>query len=236
MLKIKNLYKNYKDFKCLKDVSFEILKGETKALIGVNGSGKSTLIECVCGVKNADSGTISVNNIANDDKRQTKVYKQSIGYVSQSFGLFNDLTVKENLEYMCAVYGIDFKKADEIMKLCELEFCAKKLAGNLSGGYRQLLSFACAIVHKPKLIILDEPTSAMDPIFRKKFWQIIRTTKSWGSTILIVTHYLEELLECDKFVCLNDGKITYDGNVQDFKKDGFIDIEQILSKYSEGEA
>ena len=232
MLKVKDLHKSYKNFEVLKGVDFSVNKGEIKALIGVNGSGKSTLIECICGVKKFDSGSVNINDIDINDKKQKTSYKKSIGYMPQHFGLFHDLTVRENLEYMCAVYGIDKACVDEILTLCNLKDYEKKLAGNLSGGYKQLLSCACAIIHKPKLIILDEPSSAMDPIFRKRFWGILNTTKEWGCTILIITHFLEELLNCDAFACLNKGKVCYEGDVKDFIKDGFVDINQILEKYT----
>ena len=169
MLKIEGLYKKYKDTDVLKGVNLHVATNEIKALIGVNGSGKSTLIEIVCGVKAADNGSVFVNNINISDRKYKKEYKKIIGYVPQSFGLFNDLTVQENLEYVCAVYGADVGAVEDVMKLCLLYDSRKKLASNLSGGYKQLLSCACSIIHKPKLLILDEPTSAMDPIFRKKF-------------------------------------------------------------------
>jgi ABC-2 type transport system ATP-binding protein len=232
MLQVRNVYKNYKNKSVLKGVDFSVKTGEIKALIGVNGSGKTTLIEIVCGVKTSDRGEILVNQINNIDKKRKTEYRTSIGYMMQHFGIYNDLTVKENLEYMCAVYGVGLERVDELIKEIELIDYVDCLAENLSGGYRQLLSFACSIVHKPKLMILDEPTSAMDPIFRKKFWKYVKYCQGWGATVLIITHFIEELLECDSFACLSDGKICFDGKVKDFKKEGFVDIEQILMKFS----
>ena len=146
--------------------------------------------------------------------------------------MYQDLTVSENISYVCAVYGINEKdKINNVIKLCYLDDVKDRVAGNLSGGYKQLLTMACAIVHDPKFLILDEPTSAMDPIFRKKFWNIIRRINREGTTILIITHYLEELLECDTFACLSDGHISYDGRVDEFKKSNFINIEEILKKF-----
>jgi len=234
MLSIKNLHKNYKEKEVLKGVDLNIKQGEIKALIGVNGSGKSTLVEIVCGVKCATCGDVSVNNININDKKSRNSLKHIIGYVPQSFSLFNDLTVRENLSYIGLLFGLNSTVVDWCLSLCSLQEYANVLAENLSGGYKQLLSIACAILNKPKFLILDEPTSAMDPIFRKHFWDIVNATKEWGATVLIITHYLEELFECDTFACLYNGKICYDGKVTDFKKDGFIDIEQILSKYSVG--
>ena len=146
---------------------------------------------------------------------------------------FNDLTVEENLGYLCDVYHLDKDvEIDRIIKLCNLEKMRKKLAMNLSGGYRQLLALAAALIHKPKLLILDEPTSAMDPLFRKEFWNIVRECRTEGCTILVITHYMEELLECDSFACLSNGKIVVDESIGKFKSLGELDIEKILDNYT----
>lgn len=236
MLKIKDIHKSYGEVDVLKGINLNVKEGEIKALIGINGSGKSTLIEIVCGVKKTNTGEIYINNINHSDKKQKKAYKHSFGYMPQQFCLFVDLTVRENLEYMCAVYNLNKSVVDEFIELFSLKSHEKVLAGNLSGGYRQLLSCACAIIHKPKMIILDEPTSAMDPIFRRQFWKIIKATKEWGSSVLIITHFIEELLECDSFACLNKGLICHDGLVDEFKTKNFINIEEILRKYSTEES
>ena len=233
MLKINDLYKNYGKVEVLKGVSLRAEKGKVKGLIGVNGSGKSTLIECVCGIKGYDSGEISINNISISDKKMRTIVKKCFGYMPQSFSLFTDLTVEENLNYLTAVYNIkNENRVKEVLKLCRLEAYAKKLAKNLSGGYRQLLSLACAIMHDPLFLLLDEPTAAMDPLFRKQFWEIIREYCKGERTVLIVTHYMEELVECDNFACLSNGKVAFEGSVQEFKKEGMLDIESLLSKYS----
>jgi ABC-2 type transport system ATP-binding protein len=233
MLRIKNVYKSYKDKNVLKGVSFYVQKGEIKGLVGVNGAGKSTLIEIICGVKSYDCGEIFINGFDTSDKKSKKKIKEVIGYMPQSFSLFNDLTVEENLGYLCAIYNLDIFRADEIIDLCGLKEHRKVLARNLSGGYRQLLSMAGAIIHSPKLLILDEPTSAMDPVFRRKFWEIVKQCHKNGElTVLVITHYMEELVECDNFVCLANGKVSFDGSLSEYKKDGMLNIEQILNKYT----
>ena len=198
MLKIENVCKSYKNRSVLKGVTMQIEDGEVRGLIGVNGAGKTTLIECICGVKNVDSGEIWVDGINIKDKKSKMKYQKNIGYMPQAFSLFNDLTVRENLEYLCAVYGI-LDGADKTIELCGLRMYENVIAQNLSGGYKQLLSLASAIVHSPKFLILDEPTAAMDPLFRRKFWEIVSKCKENGVTILIITHYMEELLECAKY-------------------------------------
>ena len=236
MLHIQGVFKSYNDHEVLKGVDLHLKNNEIKALIGVNGSGKSTLIEIICGVKKMDKGTVMISDIDIKDKKKSKKIKNLIGYMPQNFGLFSDLTVRENLEYMCAIYKLDKSRVDEILDICKLKEQEKKIASSLSGGYKQLLSCACALIHRPKLLILDEPTSAMDPIFRKNFWKVINFTKKWGASTLIITHFLEELLECDSFACLSNGIIKHDGKVSEFKKDGFVNIEAILKKYEKEES
>ena len=230
MLKIKDVYKSYKDKQVLKGVSFDVLDKEVKAIIGVNGAGKSTLIEIVCNVKKADSGEIYLNDYNVFDKKNSLKIKKIFGYMPQSFCMFNDLTVKENLGYVATIYNLDNSVVEKTIKDCGLEKYSKTLAKNLSGGYRQLLSMATALIHSPDIIILDEPTSSMDPIFRKKFWEIIHNYKKQDKMVLLITHYLEELMQCNSFVCLSDGKICYDGKVDDFKEKGLLNIEKVLEE------
>ena len=233
MLKINNVYKAYKTNQVLKGITTEVNKGEIKGLIGVNGAGKSTLIELVCGVKSIDSGEILLDGIDVKDQSRRNEIKYIIGYMPQSFTLFNDLTVRENMGYLSAVYGLDENMAvDRVLNLCNLTSMADRLAQNLSGGYRQLLSLAGAIIHSPKLLILDEPTSAMDPLFRKSFWKIVKSCRDEGCTVLVITHYMEELFECDSFACISSGKIAFDGETSRFKHLGELNIEKILEMYT----
>lgn len=217
MLKIENLYKSYSKKQVLTGVDLEIQKNDIVALIGINGAGKSTLLEIICGVIKKNQGKIMVDNIDIDDKKHKKLLKFKIGYMPQSFRMFNDMTVKENLDYLVAVYNLKKDTTSKIMQLCELLDKKNILAQNLSGGYRQLLSLAGTIIHNPEFLILDEPTSAMDPIFRSMFWKIIKTlNKENGTTVLVTTHYLEEISECNKMMCLANGKIIFSGDTQDF--------------------
>ena len=230
VLKINNVTKAYKDHQVLKGISLQVMDNEIKALIGVNGAGKSTLLDIVCGVKSMDEGQVLINDMSTSDKKKRLDIKYTIGYMPQSFALFNDLTVEENLKYLRAVYKMDID-IDKVIDKCNLSTYRRVIASSLSGGYRQLLSLAGAIVHNPKLLILDEPTSAMDPLFRKDFWKIVKEYKCSGGTVLVITHYLEELLECESFACLSEGIIKYDGRVKEFRKEGFINIEEVLKKF-----
>lgn len=233
MLKITNLKKSYKDKVILDDVTFEIKKGDIVALVGINGSGKSTMLEIICGVKPKDSGTIIINDKDISNKKTLKEIKSIVGYMPQSFGLFNDLTVKENLEYLCAIYNLKKEEiVDNLIKECFLSDKRDYLAQTLSGGYKQLLSLAGSIIHKPKFLILDEPTSAMDPLFRKQFWSIINKLNKSGTTILVTTHYLEEINNCKYLLCLANHKIIHHVPVKDMFENGkFYSIEEVLNYY-----
>lgn len=231
MLVVKDVYKSYKTKNVLKGTSFSVKMGEIKGMIGVNGAGKSTLIEIICGVKKLDMGEILINGIDISEKEKRNEIKRLLGYMPQSFSLFNDLTVEENLGYLCAIYNIDTAIKNKVIDVCGLTEYKNILARNLSGGYKQLLSMAGAIIHSPKFLILDEPTAAMDPVFRRKFWKVVNSLRNDNLTVLVITHYMEELIECDSFVCLANGKVSFDGSLKEYKQDGILNIEEILNKY-----
>lgn len=232
MLKIKGLYKSYKNKEVLKDVNLHLEKGTITGLIGVNGAGKSTLIECVCGVKKINAGEILIDGNNVQEKKLRQKIKNIIGYMPQSFSLFNDLTVEENLRYLAVAYDVDLQTIEKTIELCCLNQYRSTFAKNLSGGYRQLLSLAGAIVHSPRFLILDEPTSSMDPIFRRKFWKVINDCKNQNTTVLVITHYMEELIECNSFICLSGGKVSFNGALSEYKQSGILNIEEILKKYT----
>ena len=218
MLKIENLHKSYGKKEILKGLTLNIEDGDIVALIGVNGAGKSTMLEIICGLIKKNSGSVEIANMNIDKRGNRKKIKYILGYMPQYFSMFNDLTVKENLKYLCTVYGIkDKNRCQDIIKLCNLEDKQNQLAKNLSGGYRQLLSLAGTIINLPKFLIMDEPTSAMDPIFRSKFWDIIKKLNSDGTTILVTTHYIEEIIECNKMFCLSNGVITIEKDTKELE-------------------
>lgn len=232
MLKIINLCKNYGKNKVLKNLNLEIEDGEKVALIGTNGSGKSTLLEVICGIIKKNSGDIYIDNLNINIKKNKNKLKQIIGYMPQFFSLFNDLTVKENLEYLGAIYNVKKDRINQVLNECQLNEKASYLAKNLSGGYKQLLSLAGSIIHSPKLLILDEPTSAMDPVFRIKFWDIIKTLNLKGTTIIVTTHYMEEIAECSYLCCLSNGEIVLKQETSslDISKDT-MKFKKILDMY-----
>ena len=234
MLVTRELRKAYGKHEVLKGVNLTVKKGEIKGLIGVNGVGKTTLIECICGIKKIDGGDIVMDGKDLSDRKAQKEIKKHFGYMPQSFGMMNDLTVRENLGYLSAIYGLEKGRVEEVEEICGLTAQAKVLARNLSGGYRQLLSMACAMIHEPAFLILDEPTVAMDPLFRQNFRKIVEGCREKGATVLFITHYYEELSQCDSFACLADGRIAYDGSPVDAAKQE-ASFEALLERCTRGE-
>lgn len=206
MIEVKNLVKKYGNNVVLNNVSLKVKKKKITAIVGLNGSGKSTLLDIICGVKPFDSGQVLVDG---KDIKTNFDYKYEFGYVPQNFSLFLDLTVRENIEYIANVFGVESKeKIDDVLSTCFLSEKQNYLSSNLSGGYKQLLSLACALISRPKILILDEPTSAMDPIYRNKFWKIISYFNKNGNTVLVSSHYLEEISKADEICLLSkNGKI-----------------------------
>lgn len=232
MLNVTNLYKSYKDKQVLKGLSLNLEDGKIYALVGVNGAGKSTLMECVCGLKTFQEGEIFIDGLSPKKRKENKQIKKIIGFMPQTFSMFGDLTVKENLEYLSIIYELKKERVDEVIEMCNLKNRQKDLAKNLSGGYKQLLSLAASIIHNPKLLILDEPTSAMDPLFRKSFWQIIHAINEGGTTILVTTHYLEEIQECNEILLLALGKIIHNSKVENMYENGkFNSVYDIIDYY-----
>lgn len=234
IISIKSLNKSYGKNEVLTNLDLTLQQGDIVALVGINGSGKSTLIEIICGIKKANSGNVYILNKSITNARERKNTKKTIGYMPQHFCLFNDLTVKENLLYMASIYELQKENVvNEIIEKCYLKEVENYLAKNLSGGYKQLLSLASAIIHNPKLLILDEPTSAMDPLFRKRFWKIIKYyNKTQNTTVLVTTHYMEEIFECDNIMFLSAGKIIHSNPVnQIFENGKFKTINEVLSYY-----
>jgi len=233
VLTVENLNKSYKSNKVLKNLSLEIDDKDLTALVGINGAGKSTLIEIICGIRKKHNGMISFKGMDISDKKNSIPIKRQIGYMPQFFSMFNDLTVKENLQYLYSVYELnDSSVIQNTVEKCSLKGKENILANNLSGGYRQLLSLAGAVMHNPSLLILDEPTSAMDPLFRKQFWDIIYGCNNKGTAVLLTTHYAEEIFNCTKVMFLYGGEIIHKNNVSDIYENGkFKSIYEVLDYY-----
>jgi len=204
-----NLCKTFGNIEAVKNLSFNVPTGCIFGLLGPNGSGKSTTIRMLCGILRPSSGTATVLglDIVNDAER----LKKNIGYMSQKFSLYEDLTVNENMEFFGTVYGLPMEKVKERKTQLSEEMMligrGNQLVGTLSGGWKQRLALACAFLHRPRLLILDEPTAGVDPVSRSLFWYILKTLTQKGITILVTTHYMDEAERCDLVALMLSGKL-----------------------------
>ncbi len=198
-IEIKHLTKRFGRFTAVNDVSFNVKKGEVFGFLGPNGSGKTTVIRMLMGLISPTSGSGRV--LGFDINKDNDGIRQQIGYMSQKFSLYEDLTVEENLDFYGGVYGLSNDKLEskkkEILKMADLEGKENMIASNLSGGWKQRLALGCAIIHDPKILFLDEPTGGVDPIARRKFWDIIYNLSEQGVTVLVTTHYMDEAEHCN---------------------------------------
>jgi len=207
IITIKSLKKSYGDVRALNDVSLSIETGEMFGLVGPDGAGKTTTIRILCGLLGFEEGVISVTNL--DLKENKKNIQESIGYLSQKFSLYRDLSIDENIEFFAEIHNVtDFKnRRDELLEFTRLTPFRNRLAENLSGGMKQKLALACSLIHKPKILFLDEPTTGVDPVSRRDFWKILSNLRNEGITIFMSTPYLDEAERCSRVAMMNKGKI-----------------------------
>lgn len=207
IIKISNLKKVYGDITGIDDISFSIYKNEMFGFVGPDGAGKTTTIRLLCGLINPTEGTA---NIMGYDLRKDKMkIKDNIGYLSQKFSLYTDLSVDENIEFFADIHGVNNYKErrDELLKFTRLTEFRKFYAGKLSGGMKQKLALACTLIHKPKIIFLDEPTTGVDPISRRDFWKILSDLIKEEITIIISTPYLDEAERFNRIALFDNAKI-----------------------------
>jgi ABC-2 type transport system ATP-binding protein len=199
-LDVQGLTKRFGSFTAVDHVAFAVQPGEVIGYLGPNGSGKTTTIRMLCGLLVPTEGTAKIMGI--DVVQNPEEIKPHIGYMSQKFSLYDDLTVRENLEFYAGVYDIPVEnekaRIDEIIHMAELESRTNRLTAELSGGWRQRLALGCALIHKPPLLFLDEPTSGVDPVARRVFWDLIYEMASQGTTVFITTHYMDEAEHCNR--------------------------------------
>jgi len=204
-------------------LDLRVRRGELYGFLGPNGAGKSTTLRMLCGILEPSDGEGHVLGI--DLKTDPERVKSAIGYMSQRFSLYDDLTVDENLTFYARVYmvprGERATRIGRMVRLADLVGRERQLAGQLSGGYRQRLALACALVHAPALIFLDEPTAGVDPVSRRTFWALIRRLADEGTTILVTTHYMDEAELCDTLGFIYQGRLIADGSPGRIKSDMF---------------
>ena len=217
IITIDNVCKNYKAKKALNGVSLTIKQGELFGLLGVNGAGKTTLIKILCGLTRKTSGTITINNF-NLDKEVDKI-KEIIDISPQETSVANNLTVKENLEFFANIYNNnDTNTINEIVDIFNLNEVLNQRAKTLSGGYKRRLSIAIALISKPKILFLDEPTLGLDVFARRELWNIIKKLQK-NITIILTSHYLEEIENlCDRVAILSNGKLLKTGTIEEIKQ------------------
>ncbi len=210
VIKVKNLVKKFGSFVANDNLNFDVYKGEIFGFLGANGAGKTTAMKIICGLLKPSSGDVEVAGY--DLYTQTEQIKRSIGYMSQKFSLYEDLTVKENIRLFGGIYGISkkeiAKRSKELLQKLEIEEVGDKLISEIPLGWKQKLAFSVAVFHKPGIVFLDEPTGGVDPITRRQFWNLIYEAANNGVTIFVTTHYMDEAEYCDRISIMVDGKIV----------------------------
>ena len=218
-VQVDHLTKKFADFIAVDDIGFQVTKGKIFGFLGPNGAGKSTTIRMLCGLLSPSSGTGTVAGF--DILQETEQIKLHIGYMSQKFSLYEDLSVEENIGFYGGIYGLRGKHLENrlqwALEMAGLQEHRTSLTAILSGGWKQRLALACAILHEPPIIFLDEPTSGVDPVSRRQFWDLIYTMADHGITIFVTTHYMEEAEYCDRIALIYDGKMIASGSPIELK-------------------
>ena len=209
VIKTEKLTKRFGDFIAANELTFDVKAGEIFGFLGANGAGKTTAMRMLCGLSIPSSGKATVAGF--DVYKHTDEIKRNIGYMSQKFSLYEDLTVAENIRFYAGIYGLSNKeikdKSEELVHQLGLEGETKKLVRELPLGWKQKLSFSVAIVHQPKIVFMDEPTSGVDPVTRRQFWDLIYAAADRGMTIFVTTHYMDESEYCNRISIMVDGVI-----------------------------
>ena len=218
-IEVKNLVKKFGDFIAVNDLNFSVNKGEIFGFLGPNGAGKTTTIRMLCGLLTPTSGGGTVGGY--EMGKESAQIKQHIGYMCQKFSLYDDLTIAENIDFYAGMYQTDRKTRKEqmakIIKAAELQGYEDLITKNLSLSVKQHLALGCSIIHNPQIVFLDEPTGGVDPIARKKFWDVIKEMASRGVTILVTTHYMDEAEQCNRIALISAGRLIACDSPADLK-------------------
>lgn len=217
---VDNLCKRFGSFQALDGVSFDVGRGEIMGFLGPNGAGKSTLIRVLCGLLRPTSGRAVVAGI--DITADPEAVRRRIGYMSQKFSLYGDLSVVENLRFFGGIYGVAPDRIDErirfALEMADLQGRETTLVSALAGGWKQRLALACAILHKPAILFLDEPTSGVDPSSRRRFWNLIHSLSADGVSVLVSTHYMDEAEYCMRVAMIERGRLIALGAPHELKQ------------------
>lgn len=232
------LTRRFGNFIAVDAVSLTVPESGVMGLLGANGAGKTTLIRMLLGSIKPTAGTGQV--LGYDIRKEAEFIRRATGYMSQRFSLYPDLSVEENLIFYGKVYGLQgdtlSTRKDELLAWAQLADQRRALAHSIGGGQRQRLAFACAILHRPRLLLLDEATSGVDPISRRKFWDLIYGLSDAGTTVLVTTHYMDEAEHCDRLAMMSNGRLVAEGTPADLRAE-FADgkgLDQVFIKLAKG--
>ena len=220
MIDVRDVQRRFGDFYAVKSVTFDVSRGEIFGLLGANGAGKTTTFRMLCGLLPASSGRLYVAGV--DVRRTAATARARIGYMSQKFSLYGTLSVADNLRFFSSAYGLSGKRRAERIQWASDQFELGSVRDNMSGalplGYKQRLALACALMHQPQILFLDEPTSGVDPLARRKFWHRINALARQGVTVLVTTHFMEEAEYCDRMAIMVHGEILALGTPAEIKQ------------------
>jgi len=230
---VRDLEKRFGNFVAVNRVSFHVSKGEIFGFLGPNGAGKSTTIRMLCGILAPSGGSGTVAGF--DIRREPEKIKAHIGYMSQKFSLYEDLTVEQNIDFYSGIYGIPSQRKKEkkewVIEMAGLQEHRNSPTSILSGGWKQRLSLGCAIMHEPPIVFLDEPTSGVDPISRRQFWELIYGLSERGITVFVTTHYMDEAEYCDRLALIYRGELIAVGSPEKLKTQ--LMEEEVLEVFCE---
>jgi ABC-2 type transport system ATP-binding protein len=230
---VKDLVKKFGSFTANDHLSFDVYQGEIFGFLGANGAGKTTAMKILCGLSSPTSGQVKVGGF--DIYKETEKVKRNIGYMSQKFSLYEDMTIAENIRFFSGIYGITPSvrktRQETLLKNLGLEASKDTLIGSLPLGWKQKLAFSIAIFHEPKIVFLDEPTGGVDPITRRKFWDLIYEAADRGITVFVTTHYMDEAEYCHRVSIMNNGKIEALDTPENLKKQfGVKNMDEVFLK------
>ena len=233
VIEVKDMVKRFGSFIANNNLTFDVYRGEIFGFLGANGAGKTTAIRILCGLSRPTSGKVMVAGI--DAFRSPEEIKKKIGYMSQRFSLYEDLTAAENIEFYGGIYGMTrkeiFQRMDSLIKRLDFESYRDTLIRDMPLGLRQKLAFSIAVFHNPEIVFLDEPTSGVDPITRRQFWEMIYETATEGITVFVTTHYMDEAEYCNRVTIMNEGRIeALDTPSRLKEKYGVSDMEDLFLK------
>ncbi len=233
---VENLTKKFGSFTAVNSISFDVRQGEIFGFLGANGAGKTTAMKMLCGLLMPTSGKANIAGY--DIYKQSENIKMNIGYMSQKFSLYEDMTITENINFYAGIYGLDKKeikiRTGEMLEKLKMTDIRNELLSSLPLGWKQKLAFSTAVIHRPKIVFLDEPTGGVDPITRRGFWELIYEYAYAGSTIFVTTHYMDEAEYCNRVSMMTEGRIAALGSPAELKlKYNAIDMNEVFIKIAE---